>query len=88
MSTIERLRAQAHWAIVHPEPRVWGDGDVTYTPLMTVDPLRVIALLDVAEAVGRMAGSGASGDQDEEPTDFWFAVNDAITALDRLDGAK
>jgi len=48
MTPIERLREQADWAIIHPEPRVWGDMDVTYTPLMTVDPRQVIARLDGA----------------------------------------
>jgi len=46
------------------------------------------ALLDAAEAVQRMSGSGVTGDQDEDPTDFWFALNDAIAALARLDGAS
>ena len=103
MSTIERLRAlldglPPSWPVTRlgHAPHC-GDGaefpwDCTCDlPDFREDLEKAInglpALLDVAEAVQRMSGSGVTGDQDEDPTDFWFALNDAIAALARLDAS-
>lgn len=70
----------------------WGKPDERgmYTPVWTlvddgkemVDRAEVARYRRIEEAVERMAASGVTGDQDEEESDFWFAVNDAFAALE------
>ena len=48
-SKLAILARRAEAAIAHPEPHVWGDGDVTYAPSMTIDPTVVLALVRVAQ---------------------------------------
>ena len=100
MTTVERLRAlhvEVRGSTMEPDPadptrmrrtaycRWCADSRHRDDPRW---PCETAALLDVAEAVQRMLGSGVTGDHDEDPTDFWFSLNDAIAALDRLDGAS
>jgi hypothetical protein len=43
------IRNRIAWAIAHPEPTVWADGDVTYTPSMVVNPQEVADLLAIID---------------------------------------
>lgn len=61
--------------------------ELTENPMLVhlYDAHRLVAALvkgrEIERAVRRIAASGTTGDQDEEETDFWFAVNDALAAL-------
>lgn len=62
-------------------------GELVENPMLVhlYDAHRLVAALvkgrEIERAVRRIASSFGTGDQDEEETGFWFAVNDALAAL-------